>query len=95
MPIVWVAPEVAATVSWTAPTQNTDGSALTGDDAITAFRVSWYKDDIFVNSARASSGATSLIVSDLPAGTYKFYVTTIAVDNEESDPLYAGQKVIA
>ncbi len=80
-------------VSWTAPTTNTDGSALTGDDAIAEYRVAWYLDDYFVNSARYSASPAQ--VSDLAPGDYDFYVTAIAVDGEESDPWFVGSKTVS
>lgn len=81
------------TVTWTAPTTNTDGSALTGDDAIAEYRVSWYTDGYFVNSSRHS--ASPALISDLAPGDYDFYVTAIAVDGEESDPWLVGSKTVS
>jgi hypothetical protein len=81
-----------ATVSWVAPTTNTDGSPLTGGDAIDHYRVSWYVDDVFVNSQiETASPAT---INDLAPGEYSFYVTAVAVDGEESDPVLVGTKTI-
>jgi hypothetical protein len=91
-PITLLVPSDAV-VSWTAPTLNTDGSALTGDDAIDRYRISWYVDDVFVNSQLED--ASPALISDLAPGTYLFYVTAIAVDGEESDPWYVGSKVIS
>jgi hypothetical protein len=84
-----------ATVSWTAPTTNTDGSAIpsSGDNAIAEYRVSWYKDGYFVNSARYASSPAAIY--GLSPGTYSFYVTTIANDGEESDPYLVGTKVVS
>jgi predicted phage tail protein len=91
-------PVVGATLSWAAPTTNSDGSPLTGGDAISYYRVEWGTAingafGVFINSARTS--ATSYIVSDLPAGSYAFRVIAVAVDGEESNPLFLGTKVIA
>ena len=88
------APPYAAVLTWDAPTTNTDGSALTGDDAIADYRVAWREGGIFINSARVGSPTTALNIDVLPAGTLDFDVTAIAVDGEESDPWYIGQKVI-
>jgi hypothetical protein len=81
------------TVYWTAPTTNTDGSALTGGNAISTYRVSWYKDGYFVNSVRSATSPAT--ITGLSPGTYSFYVTAIAVDNEESDPYLVGTKVVS
>jgi hypothetical protein len=87
------APATSVTVSWTAPTTNTDGSALTGGNAISTYRVSWYKDGYFVNSVRSATSPAT--ITGLSSGTYSFYVTAIAVDNEESDPYLVGTKVVS
>jgi hypothetical protein len=83
----------SALVTWTAPTTNTDDSSLAGDNVIDHYRVSWYADDVFVNSQLED--ASPATVSDLAPGTYLFYVTAIATDGEESDPWYVGSKVIS
>ena len=90
-----VTPTYAVSLSWTAPTTNTDGSSLTGDDAIADYRVLWYEGGIFVNAARVGSATAALNIDVLPAGTFDFYVVTIAADGEESDPYHIGQKVVA
>ena len=84
-------------MSWTAPTTNTDNSELTGDDAINYYRVEWGTAisgafGIFINSARATT--TNYTVTGLPAGTYAFRVTAVAIDGEESVPLFLGTKVV-
>lgn len=66
----------AVTLSWTIPTQNTDGSALTD---LSAFRVGWQRTgsaaqgSININNASVSS----YVVENLAAGTYDFTIVAI------------------
>lgn len=90
----------SAALSWTAPTTNTDGSALTGDDAVSYYRVDWGTVisgafGVFINSKRVNAPTTSTTITGLSPGTYAFRVTAVAVDGEESEPLFLGTKVIA
>ena len=68
----------SATLSWTAPTQNTDGSALTN---LTAYRIYYgttsgsYNNEIQVNNP----GLTTYVVDNLTPDTY-FFVTTAVND---------------
>jgi predicted phage tail protein len=85
---------VGVTVSWSAPTTNTDGSPLTGSNAISHYRLAWYSGGAFVNSLITTN--TTATVTGLAPGTYTFTVTTVAVDGEESAPYQIpGSKVIA
>jgi len=89
-----------AHVAWIAPTTNTDGSALTGGDAIARYRLEWGTViggvfGVFINAVSVSAGQTSYTFWDLPAGTYAFQVTTIAVDGEESVPTFLGTETVA
>lgn len=60
------------TASWTAPTTNADGSAVSGT---LAYKV-YYGTTSGVYTNEVSAGAaTTLTVSDLPAGTYYVVVT--------------------
>jgi len=76
----------SATVSWTAPTTNTDGSALTD--------LSGYK--IYYGTASATyshyidvANVTSYTVSGLTSGTYYFVVT--AYDTEGYESVYSNE----
>lgn len=89
-----------ATVSWTAPTLNTDGTPIpsTGGDALYQYRVAWYRNGHFVQSERVNheAGVTqySLGVYNLSPGSYEFFVTAITVDGDEGMPASLGTKVI-
>lgn len=74
-----------AFVSWTAPDPATD---------IDRYRVAWYRDGYFVNSIPVDHPTVTVSIYDLAPGTYEFFVTTIGTDNEESDPVSVGTKVI-
>jgi hypothetical protein len=77
----------AATLTWTPPTQNTDGSALTD---LAGYRVYWgtaqgsYPFSKPVNGA----GLTSAVVDQLTPATYFFVVT--AVDNDGNESVYSN-----
>lgn len=87
------------TISWSAPTANTDGSPLAGGDAIARYRVEWGTVNAgefgyFINSETVNSPATSLTLEDLAPGDYAFRVVAIAVDGEESAPAFIGARTI-
>ncbi len=66
----------SATIDWTPPTENEDGSALTD---LTAYRIYWgtnsgsYPNSVTVNDP----GATSYVVENLEPGTYEFVATAV------------------
>jgi hypothetical protein len=70
-----------ATISWTAPTQYTDGSALTA----AGFRIYYgnvsgtYSQSVTINNA-----ASRLLVLPLAAGTWFFVVTALDAAGKES-----------
>ena len=77
------------TISWSAPTANTDGSPLTGGNAIARYRVEWGTVNAgefgyIIDSEIVNSPATRLTLTDLAPGDYAFRVVAIAVDGEES-----------
>ena len=79
------------TISWSAPTANTDGSPLTGGNAIARYRVEWGTVNAgefgdIINSQIVNSPATRLTLTDLAPGDYAFRVVAIAVDGDESAP---------
>jgi Putative Ig domain len=75
----------SASLSWVAPTLNTDGSALAdlGGYVIHYGTVS----KIYTTSITVSNpGLTRYVVEDLPAGTYYFSMTATATDGAQSSP---------
>jgi hypothetical protein len=73
----------AVTLSWQAPTENSDGSALMD---LKGYKVHYgsasksYSDSIQVSN----SGLTTYVVQNLPAGTYYFAVTAYNASGKES-----------
>jgi len=73
----------AVTLSWEAPTQNSDGSALMD---LKGYKVHYgsasksYSDTVQV----ANPGLTTYVVQNLPAGTYYFAVTSYNTAGHES-----------
>lgn len=78
----------SASLSWTAPTSNTDGSALTD---LAGFNI--YRDGAKIGSA----GATTLTYSDtgLADGTYSYTVTAQNAAGVESKPSNPAPKTIS
>jgi hypothetical protein len=83
----------SATVSWTPPTDRSDGSPLTN---LAGFRIYYgtsidnYPNRVTINNP----GLTSYVVSDLPAGTYYFVATAYDADGVESGYSVAASKTI-
>lgn len=81
------------TLTWTPPTQNTDGSELTD---LAGYRIYYgtasasYTQTIEV----ANPGATSLVVEGLAEGTYYFAATAINASGIESDYSNEAAKVV-
>lgn len=73
----------SATLSWTAPTQNEDGSPLTD---LAGYKLYWgttpgsYTDSITVDNP----GLTLFVVDNLPAGSYEFVATAYNSSGVES-----------
>ena len=73
----------SATLSWTAPTQNTDGSPLLD---LSGYKIYWgtasgsYQNSVTVNNP----GLTSYVVDNLTNGTYYFVVTALSSSGGES-----------
>lgn len=74
----------SATLSWTPPTQNTDGSALTD---LAGYRIYWgtssgnYDNSVTINNP----GVTTYLVENLAPGTYEFVSTALNSGGVESD----------
>jgi hypothetical protein len=83
----------SATLSWTPPTLNTDGSALTN---LAGYRVLWgpaagnYTSSVTVNNP----GLTSYVVENLAPGTYYFAVSARNSSGVESAPSTSASKTI-
>jgi hypothetical protein len=84
----------SASLQWTAPTRNTDGSALTN---LSGFRLSYGTTATdLVNSIQIPSAtSTSYIVGNLNAGTYHFGVRALASSGAESELSNIVSKVVA
>ena len=83
----------AATLSWTAPTTRTDGSALTnlaGYHLYYGTTPGSYPNVITV----ANPGLATYVVSNLPAGTYYFVATAFDANGVESAYSNTGSKTI-
>jgi hypothetical protein len=83
----------SATLSWTPPTRNTDGTALTD---LRGYKVYWgpaagsYTNSVTLSNA----GLTSYVVSNLVPGTYYFVVTAVNSKGAESVFSNAASKTI-
>ncbi|MBN1240075.1 MAG: putative Ig domain-containing protein, partial [Gammaproteobacteria bacterium] len=82
-----------ATLSWTAPTQRTDGSALTD---LTGYRVysSTDPDDLGSPTDIDNAGITTYVVENLTSGTWYFAVTAVDSSGLESDFSNVASKTI-
>ena len=81
------------TLSWTPPTQNTDGSALTD---LAGYRIYWGPQATnYTNSvAVMSPGITSYVVENLASGTYYFAATAVNAYGVESALSTAAPAVV-
>lgn len=83
----------SATLKWTAPTKNEDGSKLAD---LAGYRIYWgktsgsYSDSVTLDDP----GKTSYTISGLSAGTYEFAVTSINSVGKESRFSTPATKVI-
>jgi len=83
----------SATLSWTAPTQNTDGTQLTDLAGYKIYYGTTSGQLTQVISINAT-GSTTYVVSGLASGTYYFAVTAYASDGTESAQSDVGSKTI-
>jgi len=83
-----------ATVSWMAPTQNTNGTALTN---LAGFKIYYGTNSASLNQVAqvSSAGATDYVVSGLTSGTWYFAVTSYTSDGTESAQSAASSKTIS
>ena len=83
-----------ATVSWTAPTQNSNGTALTdlaGFNIYYGSTAGSLNQKVQVDNAQA----TSFVVNSLPQGTWYFAVTAYTTQGTESAQSAIGSKTIS
>jgi hypothetical protein len=72
----------SATLSWTPPTTNTDGSTLTN---LAGYRIYWGRSQgNLTSSAQISAGLTSYVVDELTPATWYFAITTLNTQGAES-----------
>lgn len=87
-------------LTWTAPTENTDGTPFTAADAIKSYVVNYATSAALLNSgpntrAVNQANAVSATVTDLNAGTYFFCVRAVSLIDRFSDCSNVIQKVVA
>jgi hypothetical protein len=73
----------SATLSWTAPTENTDGSPLTN---LSGYKVYWgTTQGTYPNSATINNpGITTYVIENLGSGTYYFVASALTASGGES-----------
>jgi hypothetical protein len=83
-----------AAVSWVAPTQNTNGTALTN---LAGFKIYYGTNSGSLTQVAqiASAGATDYVVSGLTSGTWYFAVTSYTSDGTESAQSTLSSKTIS
>jgi len=83
----------SATIGWTAPTQNTDGTPLTN---LAGFRIYYGTSSANLDQSTtvADAGATSHTVTNLGTGTWYFVVRAYTADDVESTASNMGSKTI-
>jgi hypothetical protein len=83
----------SATLSWTPPTQNTDGSPLTN---LAGYRVYWGTSATSLTSSVTlnNAGLTAYVAESLAPGTYYFAVTAVNSLGVESARSNTGTKTI-
>lgn len=74
----------SATLSWTAPTQNTDGSTLTN---LAGYRIHYGKSASVLSEAIqiSNAGLTTYVIENLAPGTYYFAVKAFSSSGVESE----------
>jgi hypothetical protein len=75
----------AVTLSWSAPTENTDGSALTN---LSGYNI-YYGTSAYTMTSVVSvnaADAQSYVISDLSSGLWYFEITAVNLSGVESSP---------
>jgi hypothetical protein len=82
----------SATLSWQAPTQNTDGSALTD---LAGYKLYWGNSaGSYPNSVTLSKGLATYVVGNLAPGTWYFVMTALNSAGVESSRTSPASKTI-
>jgi hypothetical protein len=83
----------SATVSWTPPTQNTDGSSLTN---LAGYRIYYGPSAAMLTQTIqvANAGMSTYVVQNLTEGTYYFSVRAYTTDGTESDSSNVSTKLV-
>jgi hypothetical protein len=84
---------VSTTLSWTAPTQNEDGTALTD---LAGYTIYWGRTPgVYTNSVTIDNpGVTTYVVENLTPGTYEFVATAFNQSGIESNYSNPATKVL-
>jgi hypothetical protein len=84
---------MSATLSWTAPTQNEDGSAL---EDLAGYKIYWgTTPGVYPNSVTIDTiGTTTYVVENLSPGTYEFVATAYNTSGIESRYSNTATKVL-
>jgi hypothetical protein len=82
-----------ATLNWTAPTMNSDGTPLTN---LAGYRIAYGRSSTNLDQTVSinNSGTTTHTLNNLTAGTWYFTMYSFTSDGIESDPGALGQKTI-
>lgn len=87
-----------ATLTWTAPTQNVDGSAIpaTGPGSLAGFRIYYRPSTASTDTLIVVSNplATTYTITGLVSGTWNFQMTAYNAENVESDKTNVVSKTI-
>lgn len=83
----------SATLSWTAPAENNDGTAITN---LAGYRIYHGPSANSLNNVIpvTNPGITTYVVNDLPAGTHYFSITAYNTAGVESDRSTVGSKAV-
>lgn len=82
----------AVTLSWTAPTQNTDGTALTN---LAGYRVVYGTSSSALNqTVQVNAGVSTIVVENLAPATYYFAVRAYTTSGAESSNSNVAAKVL-
>ena len=84
----------SATVSWTPPTQNSDGSALTN---LAGYRIAYGRSSTVLDRSVSlnNPGLTSAVVDNLSTGTWYFAVSAVNNEGGSSSPSNVASKTIS
>lgn len=85
--------DTAVTLSWVAPTQNTDGSALTDLDGYMIY-YGTVDGGPYINSQLVDPTVTTYVIEPLSAGTWHFVATAVNARGVESDFTNQASKVL-